>query len=89
MDSGHEISILFYIVALVALAFFFYNCRRFLTVRVGKEEKDRSIAFLSGLGNAISLGIAGAANSVGEDDHGGRGSSAQVAEDFFYSGSST
>lgn len=57
MDSSHEIPVLFYAFAFAAIALFLYNCRRFLAVRIGKEEADRSAAFLSGVGNALTFGI--------------------------------
>ena len=37
MDSSHEIPVLFYVFAFVAIAVFLYNCRRFLVVRIGRE----------------------------------------------------
>jgi Fe-S oxidoreductase len=57
MEASHHIPILFYFFALVALAIFFYNLRLLWTVRIGKEEKDRSTNWLGRFTNALTFGV--------------------------------
>jgi Fe-S oxidoreductase len=57
MDDSHHIPLLFYVFAVVAIAFFFYNLRILWTVRVGKEEKDRSTDWLGRILNALTFGV--------------------------------
>ena len=57
MDDSHHIPMLFYLFAIVAMAFFFYNLRILWTVRVGKEEKDRSVDWLHRITNALTFGV--------------------------------
>ena len=57
MDDSHHIPLLFYVFALAALAFFFYNLRILWTVRVGKEEKDRSTDWLGRVTSALTFGV--------------------------------
>jgi len=57
MDDSHHIPILFYVFAFLALAYFFYNLRVLLAVRVGKEEKNRSVGWLSRIGNGLTFGV--------------------------------
>jgi Fe-S oxidoreductase len=57
MDDSQHIPILFYLFAVVAMAFFFYNLRILWTVRVGKAEKDRSVGWLGHITNALTFGV--------------------------------
>jgi len=57
MAESHTIPILFYVFAFLALAFFFYNLRILWTVRIGKEEKDRSVDWLSRISNGLTFGV--------------------------------
>jgi len=57
LDDSHHIPLLFYVFALAALAFFFYNLRILWTVRVGKEEKDRSTDWLGRVTSALTFGV--------------------------------
>ena len=57
MENSHQIPTLFYVFAVVALAFFFYNLRLLWTVRIGKEEKDRSVDWLHRITNALTFGV--------------------------------
>jgi Fe-S oxidoreductase len=58
MPGTHHIPLLFYVLALLALVYFGYNLRLLITVRVGKEEKDRHPRPWSSLSNALTFGVA-------------------------------
>ncbi len=55
-DSAH-IPLLFYVLALLALACFFYNLRLLWTVRAGKPEKNRSVDWLQRIASGLTFGV--------------------------------
>ena len=38
----HEVSIIFYLIALLALLYLIYNLRRLFTIQVGKDELHKT-----------------------------------------------
>jgi Fe-S oxidoreductase/nitrate reductase gamma subunit len=57
MTELHPTPALFYILALVAVAFMVYRFRRLWAVRIGRPETDRPVTILSGITNALTFGI--------------------------------
>ena len=57
-SSQHDVSIWFYVIALIALLYLIYNLRRLFTVQVGKNEPNNTnFNFLSQLYHTLTLGI--------------------------------
>lgn len=57
MQGTHDIPLLFYVLALLALVYFGYNMRLLFTVRVGKAEEYRRTRPWSRLANALTFGV--------------------------------
>jgi Fe-S oxidoreductase len=58
MTEPSHVPLLFYAFALLAVAYFAYNLRLLFSVRVGKEEKYRSLSPLRQIAGALTLGVA-------------------------------
>jgi len=57
VESSHHVPIVFYIFAFIAVAFLFYNLRRFLAVKIGKKDPDYKFKLFPALYNLIYMGI--------------------------------
>ena len=56
METPH-VPVVFYLFAIIALAIFTYNIRKFLAIRIGKSDPDNKINIIPAALNLIYYGI--------------------------------
>ena len=57
MEVSHHVPAVLYLFALIAVAFFVYNLKRFLAIRIGKSDPDYKIKIIQTVFNLIYYGI--------------------------------
>ena len=57
MEVSHHVPVVFYLFALIAVIIFVYNIRRFLAIRIGKNDPDYKIRIIPAFTNLIYNGI--------------------------------
>ena len=55
--EAHHVPVVLYPFALIAVAIFIYNLRRFLALRIGKSDPDNKIKIIPAIWNLIYFGI--------------------------------